>query len=235
MNNQMNAIALNQTVFKNFFVFGGGVSGSNQDYATESLNGWYVFVNGKTSIPECDPIEEIYELGEMYYPDMMPGMPSAGGHIVYKYAVTEHEFLIIIGVKLDDFAFGESDYAEDIAVLMFKDRLVKNATAREVVKELMMAHLTVFLGEENPQEIVDRLEFDDDPRYPLKEIIEEYVLKIEEQKLNPKPPEEIPRELKEIIEVMKSKAKTREEGMKEQTRKSLEMIKKLVKEKYGDD
>ncbi len=224
----MNAIALNQTVFKKFLVFGEGFNGSNQDYATESLNGWYVFVNGKTSIPECDPIDEIYEFGKMYYPDMMPGMPSAGGHILYKYAVTKYEFLIIIGVKLDEFAFGESDYAEDIAVLMFKDRLVKDANAREVVKELMMAHLTIFLGEENPQEIVDTLEFDDDYDNSLKEIIEEYVLKIEEQKLNPKPRQEIPDNLEEIIEVMKSKAKTREEGIKERTRKSLEMIKKLA-------
>ncbi len=59
---ELNTLALNQTLFKKTLIIGDGFQGGKQTYADETINdGWYVFVNGKTIIPE-----EHADLNELY-------------------------------------------------------------------------------------------------------------------------------------------------------------------------
>ena len=53
MNNKFGLLALNQTLFNKVFIVGKGFEEGKQAYADETINdGWYVFVNVKTIIPE---------------------------------------------------------------------------------------------------------------------------------------------------------------------------------------
>ena len=125
MNNEFGRLALNQTLFNKAFIIGKGFQEGQQSFADETINdGWYVFVNGKTIIPEeHGEIKELYTIGTMYYHDLLVGMPSVGGKVRYSLGITNHEYLIIVGVEIDNNEDEEIDFIEDIAVFMFINRM----------------------------------------------------------------------------------------------------------------
>ncbi len=85
MNIELDTLALNQTLFNKALIVGDGFQDGQQSYADETINdGWYVFVNGKTIIPEQHgELNELYTIGTMYYHDLLVGMPTCGGEVKY--------------------------------------------------------------------------------------------------------------------------------------------------------
>ncbi len=80
MNNALEHLALNQTLFNKNLIVGKGFNEGKQSFPDKSFDfGWWVFVNGRTEIPDVTgSIKEIWEIGNMYYPDLLIGMPSLG-------------------------------------------------------------------------------------------------------------------------------------------------------------
>ena len=208
MNNKFGRLALNQTLFNKAFIIGKGFQEGQQSFADETINdGWYVFVNGKTIIPEeHGEIKELYTIGTMYYHDLLVGMPSVGGKVRYSLGITNHEYLIIVGVEIDNNEDEEIDFIEDIAVFMFINRMPspmfrkEELTIQKLAKELLMSHLSVFMGSNNAREIYNRIEIDKtEENSVLIEAIEEFIELTESNKISK---QTISKEEKEIIEKM---------------------------------
>jgi hypothetical protein len=149
MDRHINYLTLHQNVFHKSIVLGKGVSESKNDIPTRSKNGWYLFINGISKVPSLSKTEESYKLGTIYYPDLMIGMPSCGGSLEYYYVVTEHDVAIIIRLRLDEEVIGESEFAEDVAALAFRDRIPAEADHMDVISELLTEHLVHFLKDKS--------------------------------------------------------------------------------------
>lgn len=208
MNIELNNLALNQTLFKKTLIIGDGFQDGKQTYADETINdGWYVFVNGKTIIPEEHAnVNELYTIGTMYYHDLLVGMPSCGGEIKYSLAITKDEYLIIAGVKLDNDQSEKIDFVEDIAVFMYINRMPSTMykdgglTIQKLAKELLMSHFLVFIGSNNARDIYNRIEIEKtEENSVLMEAIEEFVKLTESNKIRQKT---ISKEELDIIEKM---------------------------------
>jgi len=145
----MNQIALNQTVLKKYAVLGQGFMDGDKKPACKTPRGYFVFINGYQELPGISMITELFELGSFYYPNLLPGMGDAGGEIKYMFGITEFEYVLIVGVKLD--LDDSEDFANDVASFVFKDR-VPIAESRhqenygDIAGELLIAHFTHFLG-----------------------------------------------------------------------------------------
>lgn len=148
----MNYIALNQTILKKNAIVGQGFNGGKKKPACKTPRGYYVFINGFQELPEISKITELFELGSFNYPYLLSGMGSAGGEIKYIFGITEFEYILIVRVKLD--CDDSDDFAEDVASLVFKDRVPISESEHhenysEIAGELLLAHFAHFLGEGN--------------------------------------------------------------------------------------
>ena len=208
MNNELERLALNQTLFRKEFIIGEGFQEGKQSYANETINdGWYVFVNGKTIIPEeHGDIKELYTIGTMYYNDLLLGMPSHGLQVRYSLGITNDEYLIIAGVKLDNNEDEETDFIEDIAVFMFINRMPSpmfsggELTIQKLAKELLMSHFLVFMGSNNPEEVYNQIVIDKtEENSVLIEAYEEFIERTQSKGFSEKT---ISKEVKDIIEKM---------------------------------
>ena len=208
MNNELERLALNQTLFRKEFIIGEGFQEGKQSYANETINdGWYVFVNGKTIIPEeHGDIKELYTIGTMYYNDLLLGMPSHGVQVRYSLGITNDEYLIIAGVKLDNNEDEETDFIEDIAVFMFINRMPSpmfsggKLTIQKLAKELLMSHFLVFMGSNNPEEVYNQIVIDKtEENSVLIEAYEEFIERSQSKGFSEKT---ISKEVKAIIEKM---------------------------------
>lgn len=189
MNKSLEYLALNQTLFNKNLIVGKGFNEGKQSFPDKSFDfGWWVFVNGRTEIPDVTgSIKEIWEIGNMYYPDLLIGMPSLGGQIKYSLVTTDEEWKIIAGVKLDDYEGSLSEFVESIATVMYlKDYLRRGEfTIAKLAKELLMPHFLVFMGLENPREIYSRMEIENtDENSVLIETIEEFIELAESNKIS---------------------------------------------------
>ena len=141
MNTELEHLALNQTLFKKNTIVGKGFDEGKQSFPDKSFDfGWFVFVNGRTEIPDVTgSIKEIWEIGNMYYPDLLIGMPSLGGQIKYSLVTTDEEWKIIAGVQLDDYEGSSSEFVESIATVMYlRDYLRRGEfTIAKLAKELL--------------------------------------------------------------------------------------------------
>ena len=208
MNNELERLALNQTLFRKEFIIGEGFQEGKQSYANETINdGQYVFVNGKTIIPEeHGDIKELYTIGTMYYNDLLLGMPSHGVQVRYSLGITNDEYLIIAGVKLDNNEDEETDFIEDIAVFMFINRMPSpmfsggKLTIQKLAKELLMSHFLVFMGSNNPEEVYNQIVIDKtEENSVLIEAYEEFIERSQSKGFSEKT---ISKEVKDIIEKM---------------------------------
>jgi hypothetical protein len=149
--NAMNIVALNQTLFKKWSIMGQGFKGGNKNSASTTLRGYHLWINGIHDLPEISEITEQHELGSLQYPFLMYGMGDGSGEIKYWIGVTEWEYVLLVGVILNDSPKSNDEYAIDIASFVFKDRvpLPKNQHSEnliEIAGELLIAHYTHFLG-----------------------------------------------------------------------------------------
>lgn len=151
----MNTIALNQTVLKKYAVVGQGFKGGKERPACKTPRGYYVFINGFQELPQISKLTELFELGSFDYPYLMTGMGTDGGKIRYLFGITEFEYVLIVGVKLD--SDDSDEFAEDVASFVFKDRVpIPESTHKEnysqIAGELLLAHFTHFIAEDNVSE-----------------------------------------------------------------------------------
>jgi hypothetical protein len=189
MNTELEHLALNQTLFNKNLIIGKGFVEGEQTFPDKSFDfGWWVFVNGRSKIPEItSEIKEKWEIGVMYYPNLLTGMPSLGGWIKYSLIITEEEWQIIVGVKLDDNKSSSSEFIEDIASIMFLEHYLGRGefTIGKLAKELLMPHFLVFMGLENPREIYSKMEIEHtDENSVLIESIQEFIELAESNKIS---------------------------------------------------
>jgi hypothetical protein len=159
----MNTVVLNQTLFKKFPIVGGGFSGGTKAIASTTASGYILWVNGLHNIPNPSEITQTIEIGTIQHPYLIAAMGDGGGEIKYWLGITEWEYLLLAGVKLNAFDQEFSEHAIDIATLIFKDRVpipraehLENYS--EIAGELLLAHFTVFLGKEGAQPFKDSIE-----------------------------------------------------------------------------
>lgn len=160
----MNHIALNQTIFKKYAVFGEGFKGGDKKFASKTPRGYYVWINGFHKMPEISEITEHFEIGSFNYPNLMAGMGDGGGEIKYWFCLTEWEYVLLVGVKLD--MNDSEDYAIDVASFVFKDRVPINKeehqeNSAKIAGELLLAHFTHFLGDDEIPEFKSFIEESD--------------------------------------------------------------------------
>ena len=189
MNMEFEILALNQTLFKKSLIVGQDFNEGKQGFPDKSFDfGWYVYVNGRSEIPDVKgKAQEILDIGTFYYPDLLVGMPSCGGTVKYSLVITDEEWLIIVGVKLDNNESSASEFVEDIATVMFlRDYLGRGEfTKVKLAKELLMPHILVFIGLENPREIYNRMKINNnDENSILIETIEEFIELAESNKIS---------------------------------------------------
>lgn len=208
MTEELELLALNQTLFRKSFIIGEGFQEGNQSYADETINdGWYVFVNGKTIIPEdYGEIKELYTIGTMYCNDLLTGTSSNGGYVRYSLGITNHAYLIIAGVKLGQYDDDETDFTEEIAVFMFINRMPSpmfrngELTIQKLAKELLMSHFLVFLGTDNPEVFSKQFVIDEtEENSVLIEALEEFIERMQSKEYSEKT---ISEEVKDIINKM---------------------------------
>ena len=159
----MNVIALNQTIFKKWAVIGQGFKGGERNHASTTPRGYYLFINGIHELPKVSEITEQYELGSLQYPYLMDGMGDGGGEIKYWIGKTEWEYVLLVGVKLNDSSTDNEEYAIDIASLVFKDRVPFPKTKHhenltEIAGELLIAHYSHFLGKDGAMDFKNSIE-----------------------------------------------------------------------------
>ena len=152
-------------------------------------------------LPEISKITELFELGSFDYPYLLTGMGNVGGKIRYLFGITESEYVLIVGVKLD--SDDSDDFAEDVASFVFKDRVPISESAHqenysEIAGELLLAHFTHFLGKDDVSEF--RSFVNESNSELLKSVVDFYVKNLE-QEIN-QPLSEVTDEEKRIIDEM---------------------------------
>jgi hypothetical protein len=145
----MNYIALNQTIFKKYGVIGQGFRGGDRKMPGHTLRGYYVWINGVHEMPEISEIKDYYEIGSLEYPDLMIGMGDGSGEIKYWLGISEVEYALVVGVKLNQ--DNAEDYAFDVAAFVRRDSIPPGRSEEvvylnDVADELLIAHFTHFLG-----------------------------------------------------------------------------------------
>lgn len=189
MNEQLEFIALNQAVFKKQYTIGIGFNEGGQNYPDKSFEfGWFIYVNGRTPIPKITgETESIWEMGSFYYPYLLDGMPSKGGYINYTFCISDTQWILVVGLKLE--GDEKKEYTEDIACLMnLEDYLGRGElTVAQVAKEFLKLHFLVFLGIENAKDIYDSISIDNiEDNEILKEAFEEYLKLVDDSKISNK-------------------------------------------------
>lgn len=162
--NSRHTIALQEILFGKE-LSGGSFLEPTQNYAVDSPDGWYVFVNGRTKIPEHGEIttDRTFLVGSIRYNGFHIERKTYSGTITYSIAQTDDEFLLIAEVELED-TVKVGERAIDIAVFMFQnrlpDRLLKegNISVELIAEQLLMSHFTTFLGVEDPFSKVEQIE-----------------------------------------------------------------------------
>ena len=187
MNKQFEFLALNQTVFKKTLTIGKGFDEGMQKYPDKSFEfGWYIFVNGRTSIPKITgETESIWEMGTFYHPYLLDGMPSKGGYINYSFCISDTQWILVVGLKLE--GDEKKEHTEDIACLMnLEDYLGRGElTVAQVAKEFLKLHFLVFLGIENSRDIYNTLKIEKtEDNEVLIEALDEYLKLVDENQIS---------------------------------------------------
>ena len=145
-NNQMNYIALNQQILNKSLLMGTGFVGREEENPFKSEQGLNIYMNGTHKMPDHGDIDTFLNIGEMYHPEIMFGMPGCGGRISYELGITEKEFLIIVRVQLDEYdEENESEPAVDLLALTKRNELPENIRDEEenyslICQEMLSAH-----------------------------------------------------------------------------------------------
>jgi hypothetical protein len=187
MNKNIEILALNQAIFKKQFTVGIGFKEGEQNYPDKSFElGWFIYVNGRTPIPKITgKTESIWEIGTFYHPYLLEGMPSKGCYINYSFCVSDTQWILVVGLKLD--GDEEKESTEEIACLMnLEDYLGRGElTLAQVAKEFLKLHFLVFLGIENSRDIYNTLKIEKtEDNEVLLEALDEYLKLVDENQIS---------------------------------------------------
>ncbi|MDA9182532.1 hypothetical protein N9O51_05005 [Saprospiraceae bacterium] len=142
----MNMIALNNTIFKKTMIIGQGFRGGDKKHASITPRGCPVWINGIHNLPAISEITVYHEMGSIHYPYLMHGMGDCGGEIKYRIAVTEYEYVLMVGVLLNDSLEHTDEYAWDVGSFVYRDSIPLDTTLNDVGENLLLAHFAHFLG-----------------------------------------------------------------------------------------
>jgi len=168
--NHMNYLALNQNILNKSLVIGEGPQEGSSETPITTFHGLQVYLNGTHIMPEHEDLDTCFTIGSMTHPHAMMGMPDCRGDLSYEFWVTEKEYIIVVRLKLDEFANGESEPAADILSLVKKDEIPEIIEQNEesyamICQEMMLCHLeSLFEFYENLEDL-DDWSFEDDTLY----------------------------------------------------------------------
>jgi hypothetical protein len=187
---------LYQNVLHKDIIVGQGVDAGSRPSPLRSVGGWPIYLNGKADLPEFGEVTAAQVVGIIRYESLMTGMMDLEGQVQYLTAETEEAFLLAVGVFLEEDPFqsgsmmveGEPEFALDFAAMVFKQDLppetvVDGTFDKEVVlRELLLAHLMLFLGFDFHETRYNRIYFLENEEV-LRPIFLEYLSLVDEGKL----------------------------------------------------
>lgn len=170
--NHMNHLALNQNIFNKTLVFGSGPQEGTSLSPTSTFEGLKVYLNGVHVMPEFTELNEGSLIGRMTHPNAMDGMPGISGELTYELWDTSKEYLIVVRLKLDEMANGDSDPAVDILALIKRDELPSNIADSEdnfslIAKEMILCHFDLLFEFYDSLDDLDDWTFEEDELYTL--------------------------------------------------------------------
>lgn len=168
----MNHLALNQNIFNKTLVFGSGPQEGTSLSPTSTFEGLKVYLNGVHVMPEYAELNEGSSIGRMTHPNAMDGMPGISGELTYELWDTSKEYLIVVRLKLDEMANGDSDPAVDILALIKRDELPGNIADSEdnfslIAQEMILCHFDLLFEFYESLEDLDDWTFEEDELYAL--------------------------------------------------------------------
>jgi len=165
--NHMNYLALNQNILNKSLVIGGGPSEGKSETPISTFEGLEVYLNGKHVMPELSELVKVLTIGSMTHPYAMNGMPGSSGELSYEFGVTKKEYIIIVRLKLDESAYGESEPAADILTVVKRAELPDKIEDTEenfpiISQEMMLCHFDSLFEFHESIDALDDWTFNDD-------------------------------------------------------------------------
>ena len=177
-NNKMNHLALNQNILGKTLVLGNGFNEGKKERPTRTRLGVPVYLNGKHIIPEYSPLDSsnAFLIGSFIHPNAMAGMPSCSGEVRYECWITEKEYLIVVRLKLEESAYGESEAAAELLCLTKRADIPDSLPDTEenlitILSEMIKLHFKTLFGTQNSIDELQNYVFHDDA---LKQIVKAY-------------------------------------------------------------
>jgi len=165
--NHMIYIALNQNILGKALGFGTGPEDGTETEPYITKAGFKVYLNGTHSYLKHSSIENNLHIGYMKHPHAMDDMPGCSGELNYYLCITEHEYLAIVSLKLDEETNGPSEDVSDwVAIIKrtdFPEGIEDDSdNYYDISEALLEAHLNdIFQFHEADEDLKD-WEFGDD-------------------------------------------------------------------------
>jgi hypothetical protein len=166
-NNHLNYLALQQNILGKPLRIGSGPEEGTETELYITKTGFKVYLNGTHSTPNHNQIESHLLIGYMKHPHAMEGMPGSSGELEYYLCFTEHEFIAILSLKLDEETNGKSDAATDWVAIIKREDLPEGIEDNsdnyyEIAEALLEAHLNAMFEFYESEEDLNEWEFGDD-------------------------------------------------------------------------
>ncbi len=165
--NYINYIILQQNILGKSLRIGSGPEEGIETKPRNTKKGFKVYLNGTHSNPGHSQIEDHLIIGYMKHPHAMDGMPGCSGELEYYLCFTEHEYIAIVSLKLDEETNGKSDAATDwVAIIKradFPEGIEDDSdNYYEISEALLEAHLNDMFEFYESEEDLKEWEFGDD-------------------------------------------------------------------------
>jgi hypothetical protein len=163
----MNYLALQQNILGKPLRFGSGTEEATETEPYITKTGFKVYLNGTHSRPNHSQIESHLLIGYMKHPHAMEGMPGCSGELEYYLCFTEHEFIAIVSLKLDEETNGKSDAATDWVAIIRREDLPEGIEDNkdyhyDIAEALLEAHLNDMFQFYDTEDDLNDWEFGDD-------------------------------------------------------------------------
>ena len=179
----MNYIALNQNILFKPLRFGEGPVEGGQEEPIQSLNDLPVYLNGKHDVSEYVDsdfkLTELVNIGHLSHPHAMNGMPDASGDLTYDFGSTEKYFVVIVRLKLDEGAYGESEEASDLLALVKRIDVPQILFEKEhyqfhLASSMLFPHLDQLFEFYESYESIIEADFEIEKESALEELIKQF-------------------------------------------------------------
>ena len=163
----LNYLALNQNILGKALRFGASPEDGIASEPHITKTGFKVYINGTHANPGHSKIENHLLIGYMKHPHAMDGMPGCSGELEYYLCFTEHEYIAIVSLKLDEETNGKSDTATDwVAIIKrtdFPEGIEDDSNNYyDIAEALLEAHLNKMFEFYQSEDDLKEWEFGDD-------------------------------------------------------------------------